>query len=89
MSKTAEILCVGTEILLGNITNTNATFLSQELSLLGFNVFHHTVVGDNPERLAQAVDTALLALRPADYHGGPRAHLRRFDQADRRPRAGT
>ena len=59
MSKTAEILCVGTEILLGNITNTNATFLSQELSLLGFNVFHHTVVGDNPERLAQAVDTAL------------------------------
>lgn len=49
MSKTAEILCVGTEILLGNITNTNATFLSQELSLLGFNVFHHTVVGDNPD----------------------------------------
>ena len=42
MSKTAEILCVGTEILRGNITNTNATFLSQELSLLGFNVFHHT-----------------------------------------------
>ena len=59
MSKTAEILCVGTEILLGNITNTNATFLSQELSALGFNVFHHTVVGDNGGRLAEAVDHAL------------------------------
>ena len=46
---------MGTEILLGNITNTNATFLSQELSLLGLNVFNQTLVGENPERLAQGV----------------------------------
>ncbi|NLT58680.1 MAG: competence/damage-inducible protein A [Clostridiales bacterium] len=59
MSLTAEILSVGTEILLGNITNTNATFLSQELSVLGINVYHHTVVGDNPQRLAEAMDIAL------------------------------
>ncbi|MBQ3076332.1 MAG: competence/damage-inducible protein A [Clostridia bacterium] len=59
MSTNAEILCVGTEILLGNITNTNATYLSQELSALGFNVYHHTVVGDNPARLAEAVEQAL------------------------------
>ena len=59
MSLNAEILCVGTEILLGNIVNTNATFLSQELSALGINVYYHTVVGDNPGRLADAVERAL------------------------------
>ena len=47
----AEILCVGTEILLGNITNTNARDVSVYLSELGINVFYQTVVGDNPERL--------------------------------------
>lgn len=58
MSHTAEIIAVGTELLLGNIANTNAQTLSQNLSTLGVNVFWHTVVGDNPERLAQAVETA-------------------------------
>ena len=52
MSHTAEIIAVGTELLLGNIANTNAQVLSQSLSTLGVNVFWHTVVGDNPERLA-------------------------------------
>ena len=58
MSHTAEIIAVGTEILLGNIANTDAQMLSQSLSTLGINVFWHTVVGDNPTRLRQAVDTA-------------------------------
>ena len=58
MSHTAEIIAVGTELLLGNIANTNAQTLSQSLSTLGVNVFWHTVVGDNPERLAEAVDVA-------------------------------
>ncbi|MCL2357422.1 MAG: competence/damage-inducible protein A [Defluviitaleaceae bacterium] len=52
--KTAEILTVGTEILLGNIVNSNAAFLSRELAALGVSVFRHTSVGDNPERLASA-----------------------------------
>lgn len=51
----AEILCVGTEILLGNIQNTNARFLSEKLPLIGINVFRHTVVGDNPARLKAAL----------------------------------
>ena len=51
MSYTAEILCVGTELLLGEILNTDAQFLCQELSALGINVYYQTVVGDNPERL--------------------------------------
>jgi nicotinamide-nucleotide amidase len=58
MSHTAELIAVGTELLLGNIANTNAQFLSAELSTLGINVFYHTVVGDNPQRLIEAVNIA-------------------------------
>ena len=56
---TAEILCVGTELLLGDIVNTNAAFLSRELAALGLGVYRHTAVGDNPQRLAKALDEAL------------------------------
>ena len=63
MSHTAEIIAVGTEILLGNIANTNAQEISETLSALGINVFWHTVVGDNPQRLRQALD---IARRRAD-----------------------
>ena len=58
MSHTAEIIAVGTELLLGNIVNTNAQTLSQALSGLGINVFWHTVVGDNPARLREVLDIA-------------------------------
>ena len=55
MSHTAEIIAVGTELLLGNIANTNAQELSQALSAVGVNVFWHTVVGDNPARLTECL----------------------------------
>ena len=55
MNLTAEILAVGTEILLGNIANTDAQDVSNALSELGINVYYHTVVGDNPERVKEAV----------------------------------
>lgn len=58
MAHNAEIICVGTELLLGNILNTDAQFLSRALSALGINVYYQTVVGDNPERLRKAVDIA-------------------------------
>ena len=58
MSHIVEILSVGTELLLGNIVNSDAQMLSQKLSELGLNVYYHTVVGDNPERLKQAVEIA-------------------------------
>ena len=58
MSHTAEIIAVGTELLLGNIVNTNARDLSQALSSVGVNVFWHTVVGDNPQRLKETLDIA-------------------------------
>lgn len=54
----AEIIAVGSELLLGQIVNTNARFLSRQLADLGINVFYHTVVGDNPDRLKQAMKVA-------------------------------
>ena len=58
MSHTVEILSVGTELLLGNIVNSDARDLSRELSGLGLNVLYHSVVGDNPGRLRDAVALA-------------------------------
>lgn len=54
----AEILSVGTELLLGDIVNTNAAFLSQKCAELGIAVYNHTVVGDNPKRLQCAFEIA-------------------------------
>ena len=59
MSHIVELLAVGTELLLGNTANTDAQMLSQELSALGLNVYYHSVVGDNPERLRRAVELAM------------------------------
>ena len=58
MSHTVELLAVGTELLLGNIVNTDSQMLSEELSALGLNVYYQTVVGDNPARLRRAVEIA-------------------------------
>lgn len=56
----AEIIAVGTEILLGEIVNTDAQLISQGLSELGINVFYQTVVGDNPKRLRQVIENAKM-----------------------------
>lgn len=58
MSYSAELIAVGTELLLGNILNSDAQMISQALSELGINVYYHTVVGDNLERLTAAVELA-------------------------------
>lgn len=55
----AEILCVGTELLIGDIVNTNAAYLSRRLAALGIGVYRQGVVGDNPERLAAELRAAL------------------------------
>lgn len=54
----AEIIAVGTELLLGQILNTNAQYLSQELAALGIDVYYQTVVGDNASRLQSAIELA-------------------------------
>ena len=55
----AEILSVGTELLIGKVVDTNATFLSRMLAELGINLYFRSTVGDNVERLSQTVKTAL------------------------------
>ncbi|MFA8438703.1 competence/damage-inducible protein A [Pueribacillus sp. YX66] len=58
MDFNAEIISVGSELLLGQILNTNAQFLSKELALLGINVYHHTAVGDNAYRMKNVIQNA-------------------------------
>lgn len=54
-----ELISVGTELLLGNIVNTNARYLSEKCAMLGLSVYYQTTVGDNEERLAEVIKTAL------------------------------
>ncbi len=54
-----ELVSVGTELLLGNIVNTNASYLSEKCAMLGLNVYYQTTVGDNEERLSEVIRTAL------------------------------
>lgn len=67
---TAEIICVGTELLLGNIVNTNAAFLSEKLAYLGINCYFQTVVGDNRDRLLSVINTALSRADILIFSGG-------------------
>lgn len=55
----AEIISVGTELLLGHTVNTDASYVARELSAAGINLLYTCTVGDNPERLRAAVETAL------------------------------
>ncbi len=59
----AEILAVGTELLMGQIANTNAQYISGRLPEVGIGVYYHTVVGDNPSRLKECLS---LAIKRAD-----------------------
>ena len=74
-----EILSVGTELLLGHITNTDARDISEMLSRIGVNVRYQTVVGDNPQRLRDCVAIARSRADVIITTGG-----RRSDQADPR-----
>ena len=67
---TAEILCIGTELLLGNITNGNARWIAEQLAALGIPHHRQTVVGDNRERLIAAVREAAGRCRLLITTGG-------------------
>ncbi len=56
---TVEIICVGTELLLGNIVNTNAAYLAEKCAGLGLSCYYQSVVGDNAARLSEAIGTAV------------------------------
>ncbi|MEW9667706.1 competence/damage-inducible protein A [Ammoniphilus sp. 3BR4] len=66
----AEIIAVGTELLLGQIANTNAQYISKKLAELGIDVLYHTVVGDNAQRLKGIVETAQSRSKIIIFTGG-------------------
>ena len=71
----AEIICVGTEILMGNIVNTNAAYIAEGLAGLGISCFYQSVVGDNDSRLREIFDEAseradIIILPAASAYGG-------------------
>lgn len=55
---TVELICVGTELLLGNIVNTNAAYMSEKCAMLGLSMYYQSVVGDNQERLEELLEIA-------------------------------
>ncbi|EDX83803.1 competence/damage-inducible protein CinA N-terminal domain, putative [Synechococcus sp. PCC 7335] len=70
MNESAEIICVGTELLLGDILNSNVQYLAQQLASLGIAHHYQTVVGDNPTRIKQAVAIACDRARLIILTGG-------------------
>ena len=70
MPPTAEILTIGTELLLGEILDTNARYLAQALRELGIDLYRITTVGDNEERIAQALQEALERAQVVITTGG-------------------
>jgi len=66
----AEILAIGTEILLGDIVNTNSQYIAKRLADLGILVYHQSVVGDNPERLLEAYRLAFSRVDLVITSGG-------------------
>lgn len=66
----AEIICVGTELLLGEILNSNAQYLAQELAQLAIPHYYQTTVGDNPQRIHQIIETALQRASILIFTGG-------------------
>ncbi len=66
----AEIVSVGTELLMGQVVNTDAQFIAQRLAALGFQVFYHSTVGDNAKRLTAVVHQAVERSDVVVFTGG-------------------
>jgi nicotinamide-nucleotide amidase len=66
----AEIIAIGTELLLGQIVNSNAQFISDQLAMLGISVYYHSVVGDNPERIKAQLDISVRRSNLIIFTGG-------------------
>lgn len=70
MSHHAELIAVGTELLLGNVANTDAQYISEQLATIGVDVLYHTAVGDNPQRLREVIDIARQRCNLLIFTGG-------------------
>ena len=72
----AEVLTVGSELVLGQLVDTNASFIARELSEIGVGLAFHTTVGDDKELMRQAFKTSPPALPDRDHHRRHRPHRR-------------
>ena len=70
MTIAAEVICVGTELLLGDILNSNSQYLARELAALGIPHFYQTVVGDNVDRVHKAIKIAAARSNILIFTGG-------------------
>ncbi len=70
MTYQAELIAVGSELLLGNVANTDAQYVSEKLASVGVDVLYHTAVGDNPGRLRQVTDIARKRCNLLVFIGG-------------------
>ena len=68
----AEIVSIGSELLLGQIVDTNSTWMAERLTEIGVNLFYKTIVGDNPNRMAEACGSSEPEIR-SRLHGQPLA----------------
>ena len=75
----AEVICIGTELLLGDILNTNCQYLAKELADLGIPHYYQTVVGDNLDRVHRVIATAVRTLLYFDFHWWFGSDSRRSD----------
>ena len=66
----AEIIAVGTELLMGDVVNTNATWISKRLAAIGVDNFYHTAVGDNPTRINKVISQAIIRSDVLIFTGG-------------------
>lgn len=66
----AEIISIGTELVLGQIVDTNAVYLSQQLQRLGLDVFYRSTVDDNVQRIVEILRVALLRSELIVISGG-------------------
>ena len=66
----AEIIAIGTEVLMGDVINSNAAWISKELAALGIDIYHHTTVGDNPSRIKKIITQALERSDVLIFTGG-------------------
>ena len=88
---TAELICVGTELLLGNIVNTNGAYIAQKCADLGLSMYYQSVVGDNMRRLCKCFRAAMKRSDVVILCGGLGPHPGRPYQrgSSQSPEAGT
>ena len=82
----AEVVSIGSELLLGQIVDTNSAWMARRLTDIGVDLYYKTIVGDNPDRMKSVIDRSVGPLRHRHYRRRPRPDPGRPDPPDYRRR---